>query len=83
MNHYRILLSCLGLPVLCACNFDFEAHVSIGSAQKLPDPDLWRDEPSPLTPPQQARQAEVDAYLAEHYKDYRIVATKQGYSIGV
>ncbi len=80
MNHRRMLLSCLGLSVFCACNFEFEAHVGIGSGQKLPDPDLWRDEPSPLTQPQQARQAEVDAYLAEHYKDYRIVATKQGYS---
>ena len=80
MNDHRTgFLLAFGLS-LCACNFEFEMHAGIGSGQKLPDPDIWRDEPPPLTQGQQARQAEVDAYVAELYKDHRIVATKQGYS---
>lgn len=70
------------LFILCACNmrFEFEAGVGVGSGEKLPDPDNWIAEPAPLDNAQQARQAEVDAYLADLYQDYRIVVTKQGYS---
>ena len=70
------------LFMLCACNmsFEFEASVGAGAGEKLPDPDIWINEPAPLDNAQQARKAEVDAHLAELYKGQRVVAAKQGYS---
>lgn len=76
----RIQMLCPLLVGLCACSVEFEYGVKVGTGEKLPDPDTWVSEPPPLDNTQQARQAEVDAHLAELYKDRPIVATKQGYS---
>jgi Neprosin len=49
-------------------------------AAGLPEPTEWRV-PSPrLTPEQQRRKQEVDAYLAQQYRGYPIVKAIQGFS---
>jgi len=50
------------------------------AAPPLPEPTVWRVEPPPLTPEQQQRKDEADQFLAEEYRDYKIVEATQGYS---
>lgn len=64
----------------CDIGFTYEVSVGAGTGEKLPDPDTWVSEPPALDNTQQARQAEVDAHLAELYKGRPILDTKQGYS---
>ncbi len=52
-----------------------------GTASALPDPEEWRVPPPELSPEQQRRKDEADAYIAEHvYKGRPIEKTVQGYS---
>jgi hypothetical protein len=53
---------------------------STGKAPPLPEPTVWRVAPPPLTPEQQQRKDQVDQFLAEEYRDYKIVEATQGYS---
>jgi len=52
-----------------------------GPASVLPEPEQWRVPPIELTPEQQRRKDEADAYIAQHvYKGRPIEKTVQGYS---
>jgi hypothetical protein len=51
-----------------------------GTAPPLPQPTVWRVEPPQLTPEQQQRKDEVDAFLAEQFRDYKVIEATQGYS---
>lgn len=83
-----VLLGLLAV-VGCGCSItigggftDFEDDGQAGSAEvpPLPEPTVWRVPPPELTPEQQQRNDEVDRFLAEQYRDYKIIEATQGYS---
>jgi len=57
------------------------ANEGAGSTSVLPEPEQWRVPPIELTPAQQRRKDEADAYIAQHvYGGRPIEKTVQGYS---
>ena len=83
MSPARLLLPLVLTSVLlCGCTITFGPFDgdTAGEGEHLPAPDIWREDPPTLTEEQQVRQAEVDAYLVNQYRDYTIVTTTQGYS---
>jgi hypothetical protein len=83
-----VLVSLL-VVVGCGCTItigggftDVEDDSQAGPAEvpTLPEPTVWHVPPPELTPEQQQRQDEVDQFLAEQYRDYKIIEATQGYS---
>ncbi len=72
------LLSSLCLPACTIYLLPGEGEATPSEDAQLPEPDNVPIATPLLTPEQQARKAEVDAYIQAMYKDYSIAATKQG-----
>jgi hypothetical protein len=86
LSHGCIIQLGDGLPWASSSASSGESGEGAGSgtpgpkAAGLPEPTEWRVPPTELTPEQQRRRQEVDAYLAQQYRGYPIVKAIQGFS---